>query len=434
MRKEAGFEVTDRIRVYYVAGETLPPPCCEGRARRSRRRRARRFHRLRHRRGIYQRMGDRRRQTVEPLGPSRGKQRKAVRPRFEHDEARTKLEGLRRSSPRAAAINWSAGKTSSSCAPTRRSSGRRSATCLPIPACPPCTAAATRAAARGNTANRCPPSGRSPTTTSRFKVKPMGFKHTGLFPEQAVQLGAHGLAHPRRGAQGQGAQPLRLYGRGDGRLRQGGRGGHARRRGQGHGRARGRKRAPLGHHSGIRYIVDDCKKFVQREIRRGNSYDAIIMDPPSYGRGPGGEMWKIEESLFPFVQLCAQVLSDEPLFFLINSYTTGCSRWCCTIYSNCACGAQRKHRRLRSRPAHRGGHPASVRRGRDLYPWMNRIFCMRTTTSSSCSSRRACRPAGTRAETTACSRRCAATSKRRTTSRATCTWGSSTASTARRAA
>ena len=74
---------------------------------------------------------------------------------------------------------------------------------------------------------------------------------------------------------------------------------------------------------GIRYIVDDCKKFVQRELRRGNRYDAVVMDPPSYGRGPGGELWKIEESLFPFVQLCAGVLSERPLFFLINSYTTG---------------------------------------------------------------------------------------------------------------
>ena len=75
--------------------------------------------------------------------------------------------------------------------------------------------------------------------------------------------------------------------------------------------------------SGIRYIVDDCKKFVQREIRRGNRYDAIIMDPPSYGRGPGGELWKIEDSLYSFVQLCAQVLAEDPLFMLINSYTTG---------------------------------------------------------------------------------------------------------------
>lgn len=78
-----------------------------------------------------------------------------------------------------------------------------------------------------------------------------------------------------------------------------------------------------GIDTGIRYIVDDCLKFVQRELRRGNKYDAVIMDPPSYGRGPGGEMWKIENDLYPFVKLCAGVLSDKPLFFLINSYTTG---------------------------------------------------------------------------------------------------------------
>ncbi|MBE5832897.1 MAG: SAM-dependent methyltransferase [Butyrivibrio sp.] len=73
----------------------------------------------------------------------------------------------------------------------------------------------------------------------------------------------------------------------------------------------------------IRYLVDDCVKFVEREIRRGNKYDGIIMDPPSYGRGPKGEIWKIEESVFPFIQLTSQLLSDNPLFFLINSYTTG---------------------------------------------------------------------------------------------------------------
>ena len=74
-----------------------------------------------------------------------------------------------------------------------------------------------------------------------------------------------------------------------------------------------------------RWIVDDCAKFVEREIRRGRRYDAIIMDPPSYGRGPGGEVWKLEQNLWPFVSLCAGVLSDEPLFVLINSYTTGLS-------------------------------------------------------------------------------------------------------------
>ena len=73
----------------------------------------------------------------------------------------------------------------------------------------------------------------------------------------------------------------------------------------------------------IRWIVDDCVKFAEREIRRGNHYDGIIMDPPSYGRGPKGEIWKIEEAIHPFVKLCAQLLSEEPLFYLINSYTTG---------------------------------------------------------------------------------------------------------------
>jgi 23S rRNA (cytosine1962-C5)-methyltransferase len=75
----------------------------------------------------------------------------------------------------------------------------------------------------------------------------------------------------------------------------------------------------------IRYIVDDCKKFVEREIRRGHKYEAIIMDPPSYGRGPSGEVWKIEEAIDELIKLSAQLLSDRPLFFLVNSYTTGLS-------------------------------------------------------------------------------------------------------------
>ena len=75
----------------------------------------------------------------------------------------------------------------------------------------------------------------------------------------------------------------------------------------------------------VRWIVDDCVKFVQREIRRGNNYDIIIMDPPSYGRGPNGEVWKVENEVYPLVELCSQVLSDDPLMFVINSYTTGLS-------------------------------------------------------------------------------------------------------------
>ncbi|MBQ7463668.1 MAG: class I SAM-dependent methyltransferase, partial [Lachnospiraceae bacterium] len=76
-------------------------------------------------------------------------------------------------------------------------------------------------------------------------------------------------------------------------------------------------------HTSFRYIVEDCIRFVEREIRRGSRYDAIIMDPPSYGRGPKGEIWKLEESVFPLIEKTEQLLSDEPLFFLINSYTTG---------------------------------------------------------------------------------------------------------------
>jgi hypothetical protein len=75
----------------------------------------------------------------------------------------------------------------------------------------------------------------------------------------------------------------------------------------------------------VRWIVDDCEKFVRREIKRGRKYDGIVMDPPSYGRGSGGEIWKLEDSIYDLVELCSQVLSDKPLFFLINSYTTGLS-------------------------------------------------------------------------------------------------------------
>lgn len=86
---------------------------------------------------------------------------------------------------------------------------------------------------------------------------------------------------------------------------------------------RAKENAKLNGISNIRFIVDDCGKFIEREIRRGNTYDAIIMDPPSYGRGPNGEMWKLEDNLADFVELTKKVLSDKPLFVLINSYTTG---------------------------------------------------------------------------------------------------------------
>lgn len=157
----------------------------------------------------------------------------------------------------------------------------------------------------------------------RFKVKPMGFKHTGLFPEQAVNWDRMSSLIKNAGRK---IRVLNLFAYTGGATvacaKAGAEVTHVD-AAKGMVERAGENARLSGIRSGIRYIVDDCKKFVQREIRRGNKYDAIIMDPPSYGRGPGGEMWKIEESLFPFVRLCAQVLSDEPLFFLINSYTTG---------------------------------------------------------------------------------------------------------------
>ena len=161
-----------------------------------------------------------------------------------------------------------------------------------------------------------------------FQIRPMGFKHTGVFPEQApnwdfirraveerrrrkpvsllnlfAYTGGATLAAAAAGASvchvdaskgivGFAKENARLSGLGE---------------------------AP------IRYIVDDCQKFVQREIRRGRRYDAIVMDPPSYGRGPSGEVWKFEENIAPFLDLCVQLLSDDPLFVIINSYTTGIS-------------------------------------------------------------------------------------------------------------
>ncbi len=158
----------------------------------------------------------------------------------------------------------------------------------------------------------------------KFLIKPMGFKHTGLFPEQAgnwekmmalikganrpisvlnlfAYTGGATVACLKAGASvchvdaakgmvERAGENCRLSGVGEGK---------------------------------VRFIIDDCLKFVQREIRRGRKYDAIIMDPPSFGRGPGGETWKIENELYNLVKICTQVLSDNPLFFLINSYTTG---------------------------------------------------------------------------------------------------------------
>lgn len=156
----------------------------------------------------------------------------------------------------------------------------------------------------------------------KFIIKPMGFKHTGLFPEQAVNwaemmkliknakrpikilnlfayTGGASVACAKAGAS------VTHIDASKGMVE------------------RAKENAKINGITNIRFIVDDCEKFIEREIRRGNTYDAIIMDPPSYGRGPNGEMWKLEDKLFDFVALTKKVLSDKPLFVLINSYTTG---------------------------------------------------------------------------------------------------------------
>ena len=157
-----------------------------------------------------------------------------------------------------------------------------------------------------------------------FYVRPTGFKHTGLFPEQAANWD-FAMEQIRRA--GRPIRVLNLFAYTGGATVACAKAGASvchvdAAKGmvawaKENARLTGLQEAP------IRWIVDDCAKFVEREIRRGKTYDAIIMDPPSYGRGPGGEVWKLEESLYPFVKLCAGVLSDKPLFVLINSYTTG---------------------------------------------------------------------------------------------------------------
>ena len=157
-----------------------------------------------------------------------------------------------------------------------------------------------------------------------FLVKPMGFKHTGLFPEQAVNWDRMRELISNAGRPVSvlnlfaytGGATVACLAAGASVCHVDASKGMVERAGE-NVRLSGLKDKP------VRFIIDDCKKFVQREIRRGRKYDAIIMDPPSYGRGPNGEMWKIESELYPLVELCTEVLSDNPLFFLINSYTTG---------------------------------------------------------------------------------------------------------------
>ena len=159
-----------------------------------------------------------------------------------------------------------------------------------------------------------------------FQIKPMGFKHTGLFPEQATNWDwFRGLIENA----GRPINVLNLFAYTGGATVAAAKAGASvchvdASKGM---VAAAKENAELSglKDAPIRYIVDDCKKFIEREIRRGRKYDGIIMDPPSYGRGPTGEVWKIEESIDDFVALTAQVLSDKPLFFLLNSYTTGLS-------------------------------------------------------------------------------------------------------------
>ena len=160
----------------------------------------------------------------------------------------------------------------------------------------------------------------------RFKISPTGFKHTGLFPEQGVNWDLFGDLIRKAG------RPVRVLNlfayTGGATLACAAAGASVCHVDASKGMvAWARENQALSGLSDkpIRWIVDDCRKFVEREIRRGSRYDAIIMDPPSYGRGPGGEVWKLEDSIYSLVELCAGALTADPLFFAVNSYTTGLS-------------------------------------------------------------------------------------------------------------
>ena len=159
-----------------------------------------------------------------------------------------------------------------------------------------------------------------------FRIRPTGFKHTGLFPEQAVNWDY--FEKTIRGA-GRPVKVLNLFAyTGGATLACAAAGAQVCHVDASKGMVQwARDNAALSGLADkpIRWIVDDCEKFVQREIRRGNRYDAVIMDPPSYGRGPSGEIWKLEEKIHPLVELCTGVLTEQPLFFALNSYTTGLS-------------------------------------------------------------------------------------------------------------
>lgn len=161
----------------------------------------------------------------------------------------------------------------------------------------------------------------------KFMLKPFSFKHTGLFPEQAVNWDWFSVLIQDAVSSGRSVRVLNLFAYTGGAtlaaLAAGASVTHV-------DASKGmvtwaRENAQLSGLADrpVRWLVDDCTKFVEREIRRDSRYDAIILDPPSYGRGPKGEIWKMEESIFPLLQLLAKILSDHPLFVLLNSYTTG---------------------------------------------------------------------------------------------------------------
>ena len=159
-----------------------------------------------------------------------------------------------------------------------------------------------------------------------FRLKPFSFKHTGLFPEQAVNWD---WFSPLIEKAGRPVKVLNLFAYTGGATLSAAKAGAAvthvdASKGMVAWARENAASSGLGD-APIRWLVDDCVKFVEREIRRGSKYDGIIMDPPSYGRGPGGEIWKLEDSVYDLIHLCAGVLTEQPLFFAVNSYTTGLS-------------------------------------------------------------------------------------------------------------
>ena len=181
--------------------------------------------------------------------------------------------------------------------------------------------------ALGGSSNSRGDSSASRNDSLTFHLKPFAFKHTGLFPEQAVNWDWFYPLIKKAVGEGRKIRVLNLFAyTGGATLAAAAAGAEVTHVDASKGMVNWAKEnaATSGlSESPIRWLVDDCMKFVEREIRREKKYEAIIMDPPSYGRGPKGELWKLEDLVFPLLQKCGELLSDKPLFFLINSYTTG---------------------------------------------------------------------------------------------------------------